>query len=144
MYNGRAHNGKPAFTFSNADFNKLLTWPLYKEGTSEIPVDSIVSVGYTLGTYKGSTGLVLSSNIQFVIVLATLLSVTIFLLLPDTRFTNLCTPSPFICFTCICAATPSPSHMFYPLAQLSLTCPIYTLFTPLTCFITCAALVLCI
>lgn len=71
MYDGRERNGKPAFTFSDADFSKLSTWPLYKKGTSEIPVDSIVSVGYTLGTYKGTTGPVLSSNIQFVIVLAT-------------------------------------------------------------------------
>ena len=70
MYDGRARSGKPAFTFSVADFDKLSTWPLYKKGTCEIPVDSIVSVGYTLGTYKGTTGPVLSSNIQFVIVLA--------------------------------------------------------------------------
>jgi len=70
VYDGRARNGKPAFMFSDADFSKLSTWPLYRKGTSEIPVDSIVSVGYTLGTYKGTTGPVLSSNIQFVIVLA--------------------------------------------------------------------------
>ena len=72
MYDSRARSGKPAFTFSVADFDKLSTWPLYlyKKGTCEIPVDSIVSVGYTLGTYKGTTGPVLSSNIQFVIVLA--------------------------------------------------------------------------
>ena len=71
MYDGRARNGKPAFAFSDNDFVSLSTWPLYKKGTSEIPADSIVSVGYTLGTYKGSSGPGLSSNIQFVIVLAT-------------------------------------------------------------------------
>ena len=71
VYDGRARSGKPAFAFSDADFNKLSTWHLYKKGTCEIPVDSIVSVGYTLGTYKGTAGPVLSSNIQFVIVLAT-------------------------------------------------------------------------
>ena len=70
MYDGRARNGKPAFMFSEADFKSLSSWPLYHKGTSEIPVDSVVSVGYTLGTYKGTTGPVLSSNIQFVIVLA--------------------------------------------------------------------------
>jgi hypothetical protein len=71
MYDGRARKGKPAFMFSDADFNQLSSWPLYLKGTSEIPVDSIVSVGYTLGTYKGTTGAVLSSNIQFVILLST-------------------------------------------------------------------------
>lgn len=71
MYDGRARNGKPAFLFSDADFNKLTTRSLYGKGASEIPVDSVVSVGYTLGTYKGFAGPVLSSNIQFVIVLAT-------------------------------------------------------------------------
>jgi hypothetical protein len=71
VYDGRARNGKPAFTFSDDDFNKLVTWPLYKKGTTEIPVDSIVSVGYTLATYKGSSGSMLSTNIQFVVVLAT-------------------------------------------------------------------------
>lgn len=69
VYDGRACDGRPAFKFSDADFNKLLSWPLYCKGASEIPSDSIVSVGYTLGTYKGTSGPVLSSNIQFVIVL---------------------------------------------------------------------------
>ena len=72
VYDGRARGGKPAFMFTDADFKRLPTWPLYKKGSSEIPVDSVVSVGYTLGTYKSTTsGTVLSSNIQFVIVLAT-------------------------------------------------------------------------
>ena len=70
MYDGRARDGRPAFKFSDADFNKLSSWPLYRKGSSEIPADSIVSVGYTLGTYKGTSGPVLSLNIQFVIVLA--------------------------------------------------------------------------
>ena len=71
MYDGRARNGKAAFVFSDADFHKLTSWPLYRKGSNEIPIDSVVSVGYTLGSYKGTTGPVLSSNIQFVIVLAT-------------------------------------------------------------------------
>ena len=71
MYDGRARKGKLAFMFSDADFNQLLSWPLYLKGTSKILVGSIVSVGYTLETYKGTTGVVLLSNIQFVILLST-------------------------------------------------------------------------
>ena len=71
MYDGRPRNGKMPFMFSDVDFNNLASWPLYQKGTSEIPEHSVVSVGYTLGTYKGTTGPVLSSNLQFVIVIAT-------------------------------------------------------------------------
>jgi hypothetical protein len=56
--------------FNDSDFQRLSTWPLYRKGTKEIPVDSIVSVGYTIGTYRGATGPVLSSNIRFVILLS--------------------------------------------------------------------------
>ena len=56
--------------FNNSDFQCLSTWPLYQKGTREIPVDSIDSVGYTIGTYRGATGVVLSSNICFVILLS--------------------------------------------------------------------------
>jgi hypothetical protein len=52
------------------DFQHLSMWLLYRKGTREIPVDSIVSVGYTIGTYRGAMGLVLSSNIHFVILLS--------------------------------------------------------------------------
>jgi len=57
--------------FTDADFSKLSSWPLYCDGATEIPTDSIVSVGYTLSTYKGSSGPVLSSNVHFVIVIST-------------------------------------------------------------------------
>ena len=57
--------------FTDSDFAKLSSWPLYRKGSSEIPADSIVSVGYSLSSYKGSSGLVLSSNIPFVIVIST-------------------------------------------------------------------------
>lgn len=71
MYDGRARVGKSAFMFTDSDFEQLSSWPLFRKGKGEIPADSIVSVGYSLSTYKGSTAPVLSSNIQFVIVLAT-------------------------------------------------------------------------
>ena len=56
--------------FKDTDFKQISSWPLYRKGMSEVPVDSVVSVGYSLGTYKGISGPVLSSNIQFVIVLS--------------------------------------------------------------------------
>jgi len=70
VYDGCAHNGRPAFVFMDADFKALSSWHLYKKGASEIPLNSVVSVGYMLSTYKGNSGSVLSSNIQFVIVIS--------------------------------------------------------------------------
>lgn len=57
--------------FTDDDFANLSSWPLYRKGAVDIPTDSIVSVGYTLSTYKGSTGPVLSSNVHFVIIVST-------------------------------------------------------------------------
>jgi hypothetical protein len=51
------------------EFRSLSSMPHYCKGTSELPSDSIISVGYTLATYAGQSGPVLSSNIQFVILL---------------------------------------------------------------------------
>lgn len=70
VYDGRARDGRPPFLFTDSDFNNLSSWPLYRKGTSDIPVDSIVSVGYTLSTYKGTSGTILSSNIHFVILIS--------------------------------------------------------------------------
>ncbi|KAF8811289.1 hypothetical protein BYT27DRAFT_7208705 [Phlegmacium glaucopus] len=71
VYDGRARNGHAPFTFTDADFANLLSWPLYRKGANDIPLDSVVSVGYTLSSYKGASGPVLSSNIHFVIVIST-------------------------------------------------------------------------
>ena len=71
MYDGRARNGQPAFMFTDKDFANLSSRPLYRNGSSDIPPDSVVSVGYALSSYKGASGPVLSSNIHFVIVLST-------------------------------------------------------------------------
>jgi hypothetical protein len=62
--------GRKGFDFSDADFTNLSTWPLYKGGSTELPLDSVVSVIYTLGTYRGSAGQVLSSNLISVILLS--------------------------------------------------------------------------
>ena len=70
MYDGRAKSGQAPFTFTDADFANLASWPLYRKGSSDIPLDSVVSVGYTLSSYKGASGPVLSSNAQFVIIIS--------------------------------------------------------------------------
>ena len=63
--------GKP-FTFTDDDFRSLASWPLYKKGNRDLPSDAVVAVGYTLNTYtyERTKGMVLSSNVQFVILLA--------------------------------------------------------------------------
>ena len=71
VYDGRARDDRPAFKFTDADFRRLASWPLYRKGlVSELPDEGIVSVGYSLGTYLGASGKVLSSNLQFVILLS--------------------------------------------------------------------------
>jgi len=60
----------PGFRFNDGDFDALSTWPLYEGGGTEVPFGSIVSVIYTLGTYHGSSGLVMSSNLISVILLS--------------------------------------------------------------------------
>jgi hypothetical protein len=74
VYDGRARRGRPPFMFTDADFAKLQLWPLYRDGAADIPPDSVVSVGYTVSTYKGGSGSVLSSNVLFVIVISTPIS----------------------------------------------------------------------
>ena len=61
------------FGFSDGDFAKLSTWPLYGKGKKDLPTDesAVVAVGYTLGTYLNAKTQdpVLSANLQFVILL---------------------------------------------------------------------------
>ncbi|KAF8874597.1 hypothetical protein BD779DRAFT_1678665 [Infundibulicybe gibba] len=71
LYDGRAGRGSP-FTFSDADFANLSQWPLYKKGQADLPVDSMVAVGYTVSLYEwpvGSKDDQLSTNLQFAILL---------------------------------------------------------------------------
>jgi hypothetical protein len=73
IYDGRSIKEAREFTFSDRDFAKLTTWPLYGRGLHDIPYDAIVSVGYTLNTFGegplgGPNGL--STNLHFVILLA--------------------------------------------------------------------------
>lgn len=70
MYDGWARNGRPPFMFTDSDFARLSSWPLYRKGSSEVPIDAVVSVGYSLSTYRGASGLVLSSNVQFIVLLS--------------------------------------------------------------------------
>ena len=73
IYDGRPIKGTREFGFSDNDFSKLHTWPLYEQGLQDLPYDAIVSVGYTLNTFGdgphgGPNGL--STNLHFVILLA--------------------------------------------------------------------------
>lgn len=73
IYDGRLVKGACELTFSDADFSKLNTWPLYEQGHQDLPYNSVVSVGYTLNTFGegprgGPNGL--STNLHFVILLA--------------------------------------------------------------------------
>jgi hypothetical protein len=70
IYDGRPDIDRKGFSFSDTDFRNLSTWPLYKGGSVELPVESVVSVIYTLGTYRGSAGPVLTSNLISVILLS--------------------------------------------------------------------------
>jgi hypothetical protein len=71
IYDGRARDDRAAFKFNDSDFRRLSSWPLYRKTLiSELPEDAIVSVGYSLGTYFGASGTVLSSNLQFVMLLS--------------------------------------------------------------------------
>jgi len=71
VYDGRPHVDRAAFKFDDSDFKRLPTWPLYRKGlVSELPEDAVVSVGYSLGTYKGISSTVVSSNLQFIILLS--------------------------------------------------------------------------
>ena len=71
VYDGRPRNGRAAFMFNDSDFKRLPSWPLYHKGLiSELPDEAVVSVGYTLGTYLGASGTVVSSNLQFIILLS--------------------------------------------------------------------------
>jgi hypothetical protein len=70
VYDGRPTKGRKAFRFLDDDFKNLASWPLYRGGRAELPEEAVVSVGYTLSTYSGNSGPVLSSNLMFVILLA--------------------------------------------------------------------------
>ena len=59
------------FLFKDSDFHNLSKFPIFEDGKQDLPSDSLVAVGYTLGTYTsdGYTAPNLSTNIQFVIFL---------------------------------------------------------------------------
>jgi hypothetical protein len=63
--------------FTDENLNNLSSLPLYKNGTRDLPSDSVVTVGYAVGSYpyKGSNPALagdytaLSLNVLFVILL---------------------------------------------------------------------------
>jgi hypothetical protein len=72
IYDGRQVEGAREFTFTDADFARLSTWPLYEGGVQDVPCDAVVTVGYTINTFgEGSRGPIgLSTNLHFVVLLA--------------------------------------------------------------------------
>ncbi|KAF8872725.1 hypothetical protein BD779DRAFT_1679554 [Infundibulicybe gibba] len=68
IYDSRARSGHH-FMFSDENFQSLTQMPLYRGGGVDLPFQSLVAVGYTLGCYAGTNGPILSSNIQFVVLL---------------------------------------------------------------------------
>ena len=69
IFDGRGSPSRPAFSFSDADFEKLPSWPKWM-GEGELPNDSLVVVGYTWTTYMNASQVMsFSSNLLFVILL---------------------------------------------------------------------------
>ena len=63
--------GRDRISFNDSDFKCLSTWHLYCNGLiSELPDNAVVLVGYTLGTYEGISRPIVSSNLQFIILLS--------------------------------------------------------------------------
>ena len=67
-----------------------------------------------------------------------------FFSLPDTRFTNLCIPSPLLFHITYALPSPPLPTCFIPYAQLSLTCTFTRCLLLDTCFIYYAAVLFCI
>jgi len=59
------------FTFTDGNFKNLTKFLIFADGKCDLPADSVVAVGYTLGTYTsdGYPSPNLSTNVQFVVLL---------------------------------------------------------------------------
>ena len=71
IYDGRHETGEP-FRFTDENFSRLWDWRVFcsrKGERIEIPVDSVVAIGGTVGTFNNRQ--FLSTNVQFVIVINT-------------------------------------------------------------------------
>ena len=58
---------KPDFMFTLANMQQLTQLPLYKGGASDLPPDSLATVGYAVNEYMGNQGPMASFNVLFVI-----------------------------------------------------------------------------
>ena len=69
IYDGHPGSASP-FTFTEENFRNLSGMALYGGGKKEVPLNSVVAVGYTLSSYEtGNLGTCLLTNVQFVILL---------------------------------------------------------------------------
>ncbi|KAG6879469.1 hypothetical protein C0992_002355 [Termitomyces sp. T32_za158] len=75
IYDGRfdTANGTTTrpFRFTPQDFDALPSWRVFEGNRSEIPVDSVVAVGYTVGSYEYNGDHYINTNVKFVVVLHT-------------------------------------------------------------------------
>ncbi|KAG6848893.1 hypothetical protein H0H93_013119 [Arthromyces matolae] len=75
IYDGRAETaiepGDRPFRFTDADFDALGTWRMFRRNRHEIPLESVVTVGYTVHWFEHSGVRYINTNIKFVIVLHT-------------------------------------------------------------------------
>jgi hypothetical protein len=71
IYNGREVGNHQPFHFTEDNFKNLHTWRLYKNGWRDLDDQSVVVVGYTVGTYmtQKNSSPSLSTNAQFVMLL---------------------------------------------------------------------------
>ncbi|KAG6820062.1 hypothetical protein H0H93_005902 [Arthromyces matolae] len=75
IYDGRAETavepGDRPFRFTDADFDGLGVWRMFRRNRSEIPLESVVAVGYTAHWFEHSGVRYVNTNIKFAIVLHT-------------------------------------------------------------------------
>jgi len=69
IYDGRASEGLP-FTFSDEEFATLESRPVYMDNAVDVPLGSVVAVGYSLSLWPSDDPKNLSHNLQFIIVLS--------------------------------------------------------------------------
>jgi hypothetical protein len=57
------------FMFTSSNMEQLTQLPLYEGGTSDVPADSLVTVGYAVNEYNSNQGAMASLNVLFVILI---------------------------------------------------------------------------
>lgn len=61
--------GSADFMFTSRNMEELAHLPLYEGGTSDVPADALVTVGYAVNEYSANQGATASLNVLFVILI---------------------------------------------------------------------------